>query len=237
MRELVDRSGFPKTMIQHYLREGLLPKPRKPHPNSALYDEAHLDRLRMIGQARALLGDRPPAGQLRRVVELIDQGVEVEVAVALQRAVWAGTSPGDGEQGPRSVGELASALSVPEASLRRLVDAGMLVPAPDAGDQLDEMDARLAGRMLEATERIGMDLGLMSEVAALLTRASALEMEVRNRVVDGLSPAEASEISRELQELVNIWHPYVLFRARQRDIARHGIGPAETGRTGSGGTS
>lgn len=46
--ELVGRSGVPPATVRHYLRLGLLPAPRRVAGNRFLYDERHVQRLRLI---------------------------------------------------------------------------------------------------------------------------------------------------------------------------------------------
>src|SRR5512132_1969078 len=52
MAELAARSGVPRETIHFYLREGLLPRPRKGGRTVAYYGEEHLDRLRIIRRLR-----------------------------------------------------------------------------------------------------------------------------------------------------------------------------------------
>src|SRR5262245_60242936 len=52
MAELSARSGVARETIHFYLREGLLPRPRKGGRTVAYYDEEHLDRLRLIRRLR-----------------------------------------------------------------------------------------------------------------------------------------------------------------------------------------
>lgn len=52
MRDLIERSGTPRETIHFYLREGLLPKPKKVSRNLAYYDESHVERLAMIKKLR-----------------------------------------------------------------------------------------------------------------------------------------------------------------------------------------
>src|SRR5512139_2148105 len=42
MRDLERRTGVNRETIRVYLRQGLLPEPRRPKPNVAEYDEAHV---------------------------------------------------------------------------------------------------------------------------------------------------------------------------------------------------
>ncbi|MFH1058222.1 MAG: MerR family transcriptional regulator [Pseudomonadota bacterium] len=46
--ELAKRTEVPKQTIHYYIRCGLLPKPRKLGSNSAEYDEAYVERIRLI---------------------------------------------------------------------------------------------------------------------------------------------------------------------------------------------
>ena len=48
MRDLVRESGLPRETIHFYKLQGLLPEPIKTGRNTALYTQAHLDRLRHI---------------------------------------------------------------------------------------------------------------------------------------------------------------------------------------------
>lgn len=48
MRELVSRTGVAKETIHFYAREGMLPPVEKPHPNQAVYNEGHVERILFI---------------------------------------------------------------------------------------------------------------------------------------------------------------------------------------------
>ncbi len=48
IRELVKHSGVSKETVHYYIREGLLPKPRKCGRNVAEYDNGYVERIRLI---------------------------------------------------------------------------------------------------------------------------------------------------------------------------------------------
>ena len=48
IRELAEHSGVSKETIHFYIREGLLPKPRKQGRNVAEYDDSYVERIRFI---------------------------------------------------------------------------------------------------------------------------------------------------------------------------------------------
>ena len=48
MRELTAAAGVPKGTIQHYIKEGLIPRPIKQSSNSAFYTQDHLNSILLI---------------------------------------------------------------------------------------------------------------------------------------------------------------------------------------------
>ncbi len=86
MRDLEDRSGFPRSSIHFYLREGVLSPPTKTGRNAAVYSEKHLRDLAVIQTIREY-DDSVALPSIKRIVELARQGIEPELALALERTV------------------------------------------------------------------------------------------------------------------------------------------------------
>lgn len=100
--ELVRRSGVSRATIQHYLNEGLLPKPRKTGRTMAYYDTSSIERVRLIKELqqrhlplaaiRKLLEPRATAARrkrLPRMIELARRGAELESLLAPdERPLW-----------------------------------------------------------------------------------------------------------------------------------------------------
>lgn len=91
--ELVRASGVSRATIQHYLNEGLLPRPRKTGQTMAWYDASTVERVRLIKDLqrrhlplqaiRALLEPRRPARKkVPRMLELARRGEELEALLA-----------------------------------------------------------------------------------------------------------------------------------------------------------
>jgi AcrR family transcriptional regulator len=72
IKELVDKSGVPRTKIHFYLRCGLLHPPAKTGRTMAYYDNSHLDRLRKIQSLKR--NSRVPIAFLREQIAAIDDG-------------------------------------------------------------------------------------------------------------------------------------------------------------------
>jgi DNA-binding transcriptional MerR regulator len=184
MAELSAQSGVARETIHFYLREGLLPKPRKGGRTVAYYGEEHLVRLRIIRRLREekylplavirRLLDSPAAAAERDVDVLAEvlhilpsrDGAPVGSAEALREAKARGlfgdrplgTAGGDlAEQ--RVLAAVEATLALPEAA-RELTFADLSVCA--AG--LSELVAREAAIFFEAIFQSG-DLG--GSIAAL----------------------------------------------------------------------
>jgi DNA-binding transcriptional MerR regulator len=92
--ELVRRSGVSRATIQHYLNEGLLPRPRKTGQTMAYYDAATVERVRLIKDMqrrhlplqaiRELLEPRRTGARKKvpRMTELARRGEELETLLA-----------------------------------------------------------------------------------------------------------------------------------------------------------
>ena len=69
--ELSERTGVPVATVKYYLREGLLPAGRSTGATRAEYDEAHVERLRLV---RALVGVAGLSlAAVRAVVDAVDR--------------------------------------------------------------------------------------------------------------------------------------------------------------------
>jgi AcrR family transcriptional regulator len=72
IKELVEKSGVPRTTIHFYLRYGLLHPPVKTGRTMAYYDKSHLDRLRKIQSLKR--DSRVPIAFLREQIATADDG-------------------------------------------------------------------------------------------------------------------------------------------------------------------
>jgi DNA-binding transcriptional MerR regulator len=74
MAELARASGVSRDTIHYYLREGLLPKPLKSGKTVAYYDDAHLERLRLIRRLRE--EKYLPVAVIRKLLETGPKGAQ-----------------------------------------------------------------------------------------------------------------------------------------------------------------
>jgi DNA-binding transcriptional MerR regulator len=131
MQELAERSGLPKTTIHHYAREDLLPPARKTAPNAAVYDEAHLERLRLITHLREDASGGLSISDVRQVIEHVEAGVDLRTAVRLAREGITPDATAGGEWS--SSGDLARAGEFAPAFTEALTRAGLIGRETGAG--------------------------------------------------------------------------------------------------------
>jgi len=122
--ELVRRSGVSRATIQHYLNEGLLPRPRKTGQTMAWYDVATVERVKLIKDMqrrhlplqaiRALLEPRTRTRKkVPRMTELARRGEELEALLAP-------------EERPLARGEVEAETGVDGAALAELEALGFV---------------------------------------------------------------------------------------------------------------
>ena len=170
--ELSARSGLPVGTIKFYLREGLLPAGRRTSRTTAEYDDAHLERLRLV---RAL-GD--PGGldlaAIRRVLAAIDtpDPRRIDVLATAQDALL-GAGDKDADEGTTedtTAEGAAPAASGDDARARAWARSrGWITPPGDAAlHRLEQAwaAARHAGLDLDA-ERLGDYADAMARVAEI----------------------------------------------------------------------
>jgi AcrR family transcriptional regulator len=81
--DLVSRTGVPAATIHHYLRTGLLPRPKKVAPNRFVYDERHVRALKLIRTLRDRRG--LPLPMIKRIMPEL---LQLETTEAFKPEMW-----------------------------------------------------------------------------------------------------------------------------------------------------
>ena len=221
MKDLERESGLPRSAIHFYLREGILPPGSKTARNAATYSEAHVTRLQAIARHRGS-GRELPVPLLRRAAELMDRGVEPDVAIALEQSVAAGVPTGPADEGVAALSppELATRAGVPVERVEALIEARLLVPLPGHGEPtFDATDIPVLRTLHELFEVTGFDPAVGSRISDLVRELSRYEMALRNRVVGVMGEDGAAELTLKFQQTANLLHAYLFYRWRLHDIA------------------
>lgn len=224
MRDLERASGLPASMIRFYLKEGLLPEPERPSPNSALYGEPHVESLEIIKRIKQIAPELPLV-QMKRVLELVSQGVEPEVALSLHRSIAQG---GTASNRTYSLPELVEVSGCTMGMIKSLINNSILVPLETSDEySFNEADLEVLKAVSLFSKFLPDGISLVSEVAKLLKQASLLEMQMRNRVSSTQTSEQAAQISYQMQEWGNFWHSYLFARFRLSEIKSYGLGNSQ----------
>ena len=223
MKLLSKQSGVAASAIRFYIKEGIVREPERPTPNSALYTQDHLDDLAAIVQIKNAAPELPLA-QLRRVVELVRQGVEPVVAISLHRSVNANSNQASAAAvKPMNRADLIHRTGISQSLLDQLLSLRIVVPIVGT-DQFDQADLQVVSAVSQFLSLLPGGLDVVGEVASHIEQASAIEMSLRNMISGAMSDQQAAEVSQQMQEWGNFWHNYLFARFRIAEIARFGLG-------------
>jgi DNA-binding transcriptional MerR regulator len=140
MAELAERSGVARETIHFYLREGLLPRPRKGGKTVAYYDEEHLERLRTIRRLRE--EKYLPLAVIKRLLESPVAAAESDIDV-LAEVLHLGAPLGEARSGKR--------LREPSGEARKVAqELGLLGGAGTFEGEVDPADLRVLAVVEEA---------------------------------------------------------------------------------------
>lgn len=207
MQELAERSRLPKTTIHHYAREELLPPAHKTAPNAAEYDEQHLERLALITRLRE---DEDGMGalsipEIRRVLEHVDAGADLRVAV---RLVKEGVEPEPTADGSwTSPADLAEASGLAAEFVEALVTAGLVGALRDDGG-FTSADLLIARACDAVCGERGLDPADLSPLADLIREVGNYSATLAD--VHGARASEAGageptgELGRDLARLCDV---------------------------------
>lgn len=168
MAELSRRSELSVPTIKYYLREGLLPPGRRTSVNQAVYDQTHLERLRLIRALTTVAG--LPLAKVRAVVDAVDgQGSETEAMGVTQDALVGEVDVEDAGASAildRAITVRGWRCETKSPAYRAAVSAVSLLTAEGLTPILDRIDA-----YVEAAEDVGRtDLGAIADAGSLEDR-------------------------------------------------------------------
>jgi DNA-binding transcriptional MerR regulator len=217
MKDLVEATGLSRTTIHHYLREGLLPPARKTAANAAVYGREHAERLDLIRGLRTEELGPFPLEAVRSILQLVDDGMDPELAVSL--TALPGRRMGSSAAGASerlSAADVAGAAGASVTTVRRLIDAGLLIGRPETGSRSEVFDAadvelvRLYAELLEATDLTVEDVSPVAELIAEIVRYEAVLARV---AVSEKPEREHARILRLVSRSMRAVHTYLLVRS------------------------
>lgn len=192
MRDVCERTGLRSSTIHLYIREGLVPRPRKVAPNQSRYDEAFVHRVQLIKALQARTGLR--LASIRQLLQRLPDGslsgVDIARLIDVPRAV--ADSLRYAQERSMSREELLSTTPVQKPELEAFLDAKIIESRIENGvETYSPLDVRIivafAGMLdvaqaawpqADRTSLISADLIRNSKkTAQLLQQLAALDAE------------------------------------------------------------
>jgi DNA-binding transcriptional MerR regulator len=196
VEELAGAAGLPVDTIRFYQGRGLLPAPRRVG-RTAVYDDAHLVRLRRI---RALVADGIPLALVKRLLEQGEAAGPESLVAALVHA----------QLGERTYtrAELARGAGIPEPLVQAAQAAGLVAPMQVGGEErfsdADLEMARAALAILQAGFPLDQLLAVAVDHARSVQSISERAIDLFDRFVrrGGESTGRSEEITAAFQALL-----------------------------------
>jgi DNA-binding transcriptional MerR regulator len=188
----------------------------KTAPNAALYGDEHVERLKLIRRLRSDdLGPLSVSG-VREVLNMVDRGVEAEVAAALYLLPGGFGKSGGASSGRagRSLSDVAHQAGLSLSTARSLQESGLLPGRVGNGDsrvfdQADAVAARLIAQLLSYEGVRPSDLDPIAELVGELVR---YERALVNLVSAKLESGESTERRQAMHHSFQALHTYLFSR-------------------------
>jgi len=151
--QLVQRTRVSKETVHYYIREGLLPKPRKRGRNIADYDDGYVERIRLIKE----LQDRYflPLAVIKNILKHQKKTPEGQSILSLRRDYF---RPVDQLLPHEVEGEEAflKATEIGRRWLARMEEWGIISPEIRSGRKIYSQDDITLGRLVLEMDKVGI---------------------------------------------------------------------------------
>jgi DNA-binding transcriptional MerR regulator len=232
IRELVQRTRVSKETVHYYLREGLLPKPRKRGRNIADYNDTHVERIRLIKE----LQDRYflPLAVIKNIIKNQKKSPEGKSILSLKSEYF---RPVDQLLPSQIEGEEAfrKETGLGRSWLPKMEEWGIINPEVRGGRKIYSQDDITLGKLIVEMDEVGLGVSEGFDAEALRHyRDMFREIVVMSHkyyfeaTLGKLSPAEFSKRIVQGREIMSAFF-YHLYRKLSREEYRRILNLMERG--------
>ncbi len=227
MKQLTEATGVTKATVQHYIKEGLVPKPVKTHRNMAYYNASHVNAIRLVKefQSKRFL----PLSVIRQVMKGGRRGLsvdEVQTLVQIDGKLFRNLQENPSMEAV-SIRELSARTGVGLKDIRAMERLGMIRPVMTGRRKLFAEDDIRIVECVGRLEKIGFtsDLGLDANVLKIhhdLVRilveeeARLLTSRVTGKVPVQKLPAMVEEATAILNTIMGLFHKKLIVETARR---------------------
>ena len=210
MKELAEASGVPKSTIQHYLNQGLLPQPRKTSANMAYYDPSCIDRIRYIQHLQRR--HRLSLSEIKRMMHRQGSDLDFSILNELDTIIFGAAQ----NRHLLDTAEFCIATGLSRQQLKTLLDAKLILPMQKG--HFDSQDISM-GKMVAAVSAFGLRHEDMAEYISLCEKIVDHEMAVRKRLTHHLPYDQDAALTIELVKSARMMRAYLIDRLFQQRVA------------------
>ena len=235
IRDLVERTGVSRETVHYYVREGLLPKPRKRGRNIADYDDSYVERIRMIKE----LQDNYflPLAVIKNILRYGKKSSEEQSFLSLRQEYF---RPVDQLLPSEIAGEesFRKATGLGRKWLVKMEEWGIISPEMRDGEKVYSQDDITLGKLIVQMDEIGIGVKDGFDAEALKHyRDKFREIVVMSHkyyieaTLGKLSPEEFSKRIVQGREIMSAFF-YHLYRKLSREKYKRILALLESGATG-----
>ena len=210
MKELVEKTGVPKSTILHYLNQGLLPEPQKTSPNMAYYDPACVGRIQYIQHLQRR--HRLSLSEIKQVLAKKEQDLDFSIFNELDTIIFGQIQ----DSRLLNASDFCATTGLSRQQLKELLEAKLLLPLQQ--DLFDPQDIGM-GKMYATVSALGLGSEEMTEYVALCEKIVDHEMAVRKRLTHHLPYEEDAALTIELVKSARMMRAYIIDRLFQSRVA------------------
>jgi DNA-binding transcriptional MerR regulator len=220
IRELVQKTRVSKETVHYYIREGLLPKPRKRGRNVADYDESYVERIRLIKELQD--GYFLPLAVIKNIIKYRKKSPEGQSLLSLRREYF---RPVDQLLPHEIVGEedFRKATSLGRKWLGKMEKWGIISPELRNGQKVYSQDDITLGKLVVEMDNIGLgvrdgfDAEALKHYRDMFREIVVMSHKYYTEATLGkLSPEEYSKRIVQGREIMSVFF-YHLYRKLSRE--------------------
>ena len=214
--KLSEKSSIPPSTIRYYVKEGLLPEPRKVNKAMAYYDESCIERLQTI---RYLQENKHfSLSMIKNILKRMEQGLALEEAEAIEDVVFDTHTELGNSLIRKEVFLLRTGLTSEE--LNEAEKVGLLIPYIHEKNEMlyNHEDVRFGRDILRRILQRGIAFNEFAFYVELGKKIIEQEMCLRQKVVKNKPIKDNIEITTELSSMADFMRSYILKRLFQREV-------------------
>lgn len=227
LKELIKATGVSRETIQFYLRDGILPKPRKRNGAQADYNESYVDLLKLIKDLQE--NHFLPLGVIKKIVKQIRKaGPEEEQFFRLQSELFNPVNQYLSNREITGEEEFRKATGLGPKWLSNAESWGIITPRVVAGQKIYDFEDIAIGRVMVEMDRAGFGPQDGFDPETLKHYRDALETVIskfNHRFTDlyfgNVPKEEFAELGKSSLNLTGIYFYFIYRKLAKRDTDRY----------------